>query len=371
MRREPAGGTRHLIGMTALLHVPGFMNGSGARAIRRHTAGRAGSTSRAGPVPGTRAARRARAATLAGAALAGGTCLLIAGCSGGVSAPASTASGEVSHSGAGTGTAGTGASGPRAGPLPAGRSSGARLAALPAAGGAEIIKTAALTVRARQVAVAASQAAQLAGSAGGYVSGEQTMTSANHRGQGTVLMQLKIPAAAYQATLTAASRLGTTLSESQHSQDVTQTVADVSSRVTSAQTAIGQLRRLLARAGGVSSLLSVQEEINSQESSLEALQAQQRALARETTFSTISLDLVGPPAGPVKHRRHHAGGFTGGLLAGWRALRTVAGGLLTGAGAALPFVIPLALLAAGAYGARRWRVRRHAEGGGPGSAAAG
>lgn len=380
MRREPAGALPHLIGMTAHLHVPGLINGSRARANRRLTAGRAGSTwhagsiSRAGSITGAHSisgtrARRARAAAAAAAGLAGGACLLIAGCSGGVNSSAST-SGEVSHTGAGA-AAGSGAgenraAAPRAAPQPAGRSGSAHLAALPAPGSGEIIKTATLTVRARQVAAAAAQAAQLAGSAGGYVSGEQTMTSATHPGQGTVLMQLKVPAAAYQATLTAVARLGTTLSQAQHSQDVTQTVADVSSRVTSAQTAIDQLRRLLARAGSIGSLLSVQEEINSQEASLEALQGQQRALARETAYSTISLNLVSPPAGPVKHHRHQAGGFTGGLLAGWRALRTVTGGLLTGAGAALPFVIPLALLAVGGYGARRWRVRvrRHAEPGG-------
>ena len=54
----------------------------------------------------------------------------------------------------------------------------------------------------------------------------------------------------------------------------------MTSRVTSAQDAITQLQALLKRAGSVSSLLSVQEQINAQESGLEALQAQQRALAR-------------------------------------------------------------------------------------------
>ena len=78
---------------------------------------------------------------------------------------------------------------------------------------------------------------------------------------------------------------------------MTQQVADVTSRVASAQAAIAQLRALLRQAGSVSALLDVQEQINSQESDLEALQAQQRALARATTFATVSLLLVSHHAG--------------------------------------------------------------------------
>ena len=76
---------------------------------------------------------------------------------------------------------------------------------------------------------------------------------------------------------------------------MTQTVADVSSRVTSAQDAITALRALLTRAGSVTSLLDVQNQINAEEASLEELLAQQRALAHETAFGTVSLLLVSKP----------------------------------------------------------------------------
>ena len=75
--------------------------------------------------------------------------------------------------------------------------------------------------------------------------------------------------------------------------DVTQQVADVGSRVASAQAAISQLRALLKRAGSVGALLSVQDEINSQEASLEALLAQQRSLAHETSYATVTVTLIG------------------------------------------------------------------------------
>lgn len=306
------------------------------------------------PAPRARATRRGRAANVAGVLLAGGACLLAVGCSGG--AGNSTSAGIAARPVTGSAAGGHGAVS-----VPAAGESGvkARLTTLPAPGRRSIIYTASLTVRSPHVAAAAAQATQLAKAAGGYVSSEHTTASPRHPAGGSVYLQLKVPTAAYPATLAAMARLGTRLSQSQQAQDVTQTVADVTSRVTSARQAIAQLRRLLSRAGTVQDLLAVQEQINSEEASLEALQAQQRALARETTFATISLDLLSPPAAAVRQHPRTAG-FTGGLAAGWRALRTVVAALLTAAGAMLPFLIPAVLLVAAGYRARRWHLKRHA-----------
>ena len=285
------------------------------------------------------------------AALGAGTCLLLVGCSGGSSAASMSAA---------SGRAAAAPEAPAAVPaLPGGAVAQAQLTALPPPAGQAIVYTASLTVRAGDVRAAAARAAQLASSAGGYVASETAQFSHRHPADGTISIQLKIPVASYQATLAALSaRLGTRISLSQRAQDVTQAVADVTSRVASAQAAIVQLRRLLARAGSVSSLLMVQDQINTQESDLEALQSQQRALAHETTYGTVSVLLVSrrppPAARPVKI----AGGFTGGLAAGWRALRQVASWLLTGVGALLPFLV--FVIGAVYAGLRGWRwLARH------------
>ena len=153
--------------------------------------------------------------------------------------------------------------------------------------------------------------------------------------------------------------LGAKRSETQRAQDVTGTVADVNSRVASAEAAIAQLRKLLSHAGTVGGLLTVQEQINQEEASLEALQSQQRALARETSYATISMTVTGPPPPPSHHKTHPGvAGFLGGLAAGWRALRVVVAALLTLAGAVLPFAIPLGLAALAAVATRRWLDRR-------------
>ena len=284
----------------------------------------------------------------AGAAL--GACALLAGCS--ASGPA-TASSSIAGRGAAMGAAAGSQAAPEA----------AKPASLPALLPARqaVIYTASLTVRAGDVRAAAARAARLADSAGGYVSSETARFNHRHPADGTILIQLKIPVARYQATLTALSaQLGTRLSLSQRAQDVTQTVADVASRVASAQAAIAQLRKLLARAGTVSSLLMVQDQINAEESSLEALQSQQRVLAHQTTYGTVSVMLMSKPPPAAARPVKLAGGFTGGLAAGWHALRQVTSWLLTGVGVALPFAAFVILAVYAGLRGRRWLARRRA-----------
>jgi hypothetical protein len=289
----------------------------------------------------------------AGAAALVGAALLVAGCSAGQSS-SSSAPGRAPAQG-------VPAPAEKApGALAAGGHAGARLANVRLPGRQSVIYTASLTVRAKDVGFAAARASQIAVAAGGYVASEDT-AGRSQRGGGRVSIQLKVPVAAYPDSLAALARLGKRLSQSQHAEDVTQMVADVTSRVASAKAAIAQLRRLLARAGSVGDLLAVQDQINSDESDLEALQSQQRALAGETTYGTISLLLVSTPAPTVGPRVKLGSGFTGGLAAGWQALRQVLSWLLTVAGAALPFVVPVALVAYAGYRARRWLGQRRAQ----------
>jgi hypothetical protein len=297
----------------------------------------------------------------ASSALLAGACLLAAGCSAGGSTASSSGMGAQPRAAVG----GSAASGPGVNGSAASGSAGSRtsLTAQPAT--SSIIYTASVTVRAANLTRAASQATQLARAAGGYVSSENTALNRAHPDRSTISLQLKIPVSAYPATLGAlSSQLGTRLAMSQHAQDVTQTVADVTSRVTSAQAAISQLRALLRHAGSVSSLLTVQNQINDQESGLESLLAQQRALTHETSFATVTMLLVANPHAQHHARHHAAGGFVGGLKAGWHGLVRAVSVVLTGAGAVLPFAVLAAVLAYPAYRTRRWYLHRRSASGG-------
>jgi hypothetical protein len=135
---------------------------------------------------------------------------------------------------------------------------------------------------------------------------------------------------------------------------VTQEVADVNSRVTSEQDAIVQLRTLLRKAGTVSGLLQVQQQIATDQSGLEALQAQQRALDHEVSYATITALLLGPrPHHVARHRKHHEAGFVGGLDSGWHGLRHTTSAVLTGLGLVLPFLAVVGVI--GGLGFAGWR----------------
>jgi hypothetical protein len=206
---------------------------------------------------------------------------------------------------------------------------------------------------------ATGQAAQIAEGAGGYVSNETVSAQPVDPSQATASIQLKIPVTSYPATLTQLARsLGTQLSVQQQAQDVTEQVADVNSQVTSDQAAIVQLRALLLHAGSVGDLLTVQNQINAEESSLEAMQAQQRALSNETSYATVTVTLFGPKAKPVIHRPKPPPSLASGLGAGWRALRTAFSWTLAILGAVAPFAAIAAIVGYAIHRGRRRLLRR-------------
>jgi hypothetical protein len=221
----------------------------------------------------------------------------------------------------------------------------------------QLVYTAQLTVRARSVSAAVSRATTIAMSAGGYISDENASSDPDNPNQSTATIELKIPVAVYAQTLSQLSAdLGTQLSLQQQAQDVTEQVADVSSQVDSDEAAIAQLRALLKRAGSVSDLLTVQDQINSEESDLESLQAEQSALNHETSYATVSVTIVGPKTvakRPAHKKPTPAPGFTNGLSGGWHAFRTTVSWFLAIIGAVAPFAAVVAVLSCLAYWLRR------------------
>ncbi len=214
-----------------------------------------------------------------------------------------------------------------------------------------IVYTAQLTVRVPQVSAATTRAAQIAAAAGGYVSNE----AAAGGSRATSAIQLKIPVSVYPGTLSKLAGLGTQVSLQQQAQDVTQQVADVASQVASDQAAIVQLRALLSHAGSVGDLLDVQDQINSEESALESIEAQQRVLSTQTSYATVSLTILGPKAAPVvrHHKTTHPPDIAGGAAAGWRALRITFDWTTAFLGAVAPFAAIVAIIAFAVYYTRR------------------
>jgi hypothetical protein len=310
----------------------------------------------------------ARRGALTGAVLISG-CLLLSACAGSSATSASAggmaASGAIAHAP----SAGSAAANRSAiGYAPAGQQAVQTAKLAPA--NQSIIYTASITVRAPNVTAAAERAIGIVVAAGGYTADEQAASGTPGQPGRMVTITLKIPVTAYQTVLAQLSSpaLGKQVSMQQQATDVTAQVADVNSLAASEQDAITALQGLLKHAASISALLQVQRQISSDESTLNSLLAQQRALNHETAYGTVTMTLLSP-----QHRaavRHHVKpaarhGFLAGLAAGWRAFRHATAWVLTVLGTALPFLIVIIVLAGIGYAGRRRIVRLIRRGAGP------
>jgi hypothetical protein len=284
--------------------------------------------------------------------------------------PTAAASASAASSAAANSAAGGFAAAGTAGPAGGGTSQDTSARYIP--DDQQLVYTAQLTVRTKNVASALSTATSIVTAAGGYVSAENSTGAGAGQpaSSATATVTLKIPAAVYPATLArlTGTGLGTQLSLRQQAQDVTQQVADVGSQVTSDEAAISQLRALLKDAGSVSALLVVQDQINTETSGLESMLAQQQALNHETAFATVTLTLVGPKAAvkaKAKARPAPPPGLASGLTGGWRAFRLTLDWLLAFLGAVAPFVAVVVVIGSGAWWIRRRVARGAGAGAGP------
>jgi Domain of unknown function (DUF4349) len=295
-----------------------------------------------------------RGAALSAAALLAG-CLLLTACSAGTSESSASASAPGIHGAAAPAAQPANGQGRAAGGQAASQT--ARLAPL----NQSIIYTASVTLRSANAMTTANRAVAIVTAAGGYTSAENAVAGSAKSG-GTVSLTLKIPVPVYQQVLAelSAPSLGKRVSLTQQATDVTQEVADVNSLVRSEQAAITALQGLLRHAANISQLLDVQQQISTDESSLESLQARQRALNHETSYATVNMTLLSVVHRTPPRTRHAGGGFVSGLGAGWRALRHATALMLTALGATLPFLIIAAILAGLGYAGRRRIVRRRA-----------
>jgi len=212
-----------------------------------------------------------------------------------------------------------------------------------------LIRTAELTVRVDDVAARARQAQGYARAAGGTVAGD------NRAGSGAEAradLVLKVLPGRLDGVLDQLGALGEEQERRSTTENVTEQVADVESRVATMRASIARIRAILSRATQIGDVVAVEGELSRRVTDLESLQARQRALASQVALATVTLHLVaraGPGSAPVERT-----GFLRGLQDGWSAFTRTVGVLLAALGAVLPFlliVVPAVLVA-------RWALRR-------------
>jgi hypothetical protein len=203
-----------------------------------------------------------------------------------------------------------------------------------------VVSTATLGVRVSDLAAASAAVQGLATGAGGLVTASQAGGAGDEQ---QAHFTLRVPSASFDAVLEGVAGLGRQTDRSTTSADVTAEVADVDSRVASAQAVLVTFRDRLPQASTIPDVLAIEGEIARRQADLEALQARQRVLADQVALATVDVTLT--QGGPTSVVPASSPGFTGGLGAGWRALGEFVRIVTLVAGVVLPFAVPVALVA--------------------------
>lgn len=229
----------------------------------------------------------------------------------------------------------------------------------------DIVRTAELTVGSRDVRADSCRAGDLVRASGGEVFDEATVLGTAEAVPSSSLT-LKVPPARFDALLSQLAELGTgEIERRRGSEDVTEQVVDVESRLATQRASVARVRALLDRARTVGEVVAVEGEVAKREAELESLQARARALAGRVSMATITLRLVPPPAPGADPAGQTPAdqGFLAGLRDGWDAFTATLTVALTVLGALLPFLVLGGVLAAVTVLLRiRLRVRRSAAG---------
>ncbi|WP_346346242.1 DUF4349 domain-containing protein [Streptomyces sp. SID5789] len=221
-----------------------------------------------------------------------------------------------------------------------GDASGAGATAPPKAAATHVIRTASLTVQVEDVPKALDEARTTVENAGGYVGDEDT--SRDEDGRERTRLELRVPVDAYQDVLDGLEGAGKLLHRGAKAEDVTDQVVDVESRVKSQRASVARVRELMDRATKLSDVVTLEGELSSRQTELEALLAQQASLKDRTSLATIALSLSETPVDEAAEDDDP--GFTDALAGGWDAFVTMLRWLAVALGAVLPFAVVAALL---------------------------
>ena len=197
-------------------------------------------------------------------------------------------------------------------------------------------------------------------SSGGEVSDDDTQ--ADERGDAErALLTVRVPVDRFDAALQQLTGLGaddeavTLVDSSSTTEDVSTQVVDTDVRVALQRRSIQRISALLDRATSIRDIVSIERELADREADLGSLEKRQKLLADQTTLSTITVSVERPADRTADTDSDDDSGFTAGLRNGWEAFQDVTTGLLTGAGALLPFAAIALVLG---VPLRRWLRRR-------------
>jgi hypothetical protein len=235
---------------------------------------------------------------------------------------------------------------------------GTTLPAVPALQGPPVIRQAQLsvTVSSGSFDSKLSQVRTLVEAAGGYIAGTDAQasgdtTTGNDSRIRTAVVNFMVPAAQFDLTIDALSKVGTVQSEHITGTDVSAQYVDLRARLVNAEAQHDAMLALLKQATNINDIIAVQNQIGQITAQIEQLKGQIKYLDDNTSFSSITVTLAESGA-PAPTTSPDNWGFATALNQAAHNFVTTLNYFVSGLGAIGPFVV------LGLLGYLVWRRRR-------------
>ena len=161
----------------------------------------------------------------------------------------------------------------------------------PADLGREIVYRATIGVQADDVTAASNEAVAIVQGLGGIVFSQTTRTEPE---PWTEIVFRVLPAD-FSTALERLAGVGRLVDQSISADDVTERVVDLESRISTAETSVTRLRRLLEEAVDLEDVAAIERQLLDRETTLEVLRGQLRTLRDQVDLATITLSITQSP----------------------------------------------------------------------------
>lgn len=196
----------------------------------------------------------------------------------------------------------------------------------------QIVRTGALSLRCDDLTLTAERLRQLAESMDGFVSSESIWVTGDST-EATSRIVFSVPAASMERFMAEAAKLGELVTRSVTAKDVTEQVVDVEARIRTLRESIQRIRALMEKAGSITEIARVEEELTNRQSELESMLARQKTLKNQVERAPVTVTLLRPGQADPQNP------FLTGLTQAWEALQNSITVLLTVVGGVLPFAL--------------------------------
>lgn len=185
------------------------------------------------------------------------------------------------------------------------------------------------------------QVVELVESAGGRVDDMTERPETDNQPPSSSLT-VRVPADTLTQTLDKLHGLGEVTNLSISRNDVTMQVQDLEARIGALRTSIARLQALISSAASTADLIAAEKALADRQGELDSLTARQRYLADQVELATLMVEITTDRP----ESRSGPDNFWEGVVSGWNVLLAALSAAVVFAGAAIPWLVFLALLVA-------------------------